>query len=261
MKNNPSNEKRKGSKSFYAALGISAVMIGSACYFAYDQGNRIVEEYNEGRNSYPVNTAMVDKKVTDIPRHTVTEYKAKPIVTTAPPVVTKAVTQTVTELQANAEPDISDILETAEEVIGAAEKLENLSLPLADISNVLSPFSSSELVKNETTGSWQTHNGTDIAAETGTEVFAVADGNITSVKNDALWGVTVVLDHGNGFSTKYCGLGSDLAVKQGDRVNGGNVIGVVGNTADIESSVPTHLHIEITHNGKYIDPMAKLSNN
>ena len=113
-------------------------------------------------------------------------------------------------------------------------------------------------MKNETTGSWQTHNGTDIAAEMGTEVYAVSGGEIVSVTNDPLWGVTVVLDHHNGFTTKYCSLGADLPVQQGDKVDSGDVIGNIGGTADIESSAPSHLHIEMTHNGKFIDPLTAI---
>ena len=89
-------------------------------------------------------------------------------------------------------------------------------------------------------------------------MYVVADGEVVSVSNDALWGVTVMLDHHNGFTTKYCGLGADLAVQQGDNVSGGNVIGVVGGTADIESALPSHLHIEVKHNGKYIDPLTAI---
>ena len=98
-------------------------------------------------------------------------------------------------------------------------------------------------------------NGTDIAAETGTEVYAVSPGEVTAVNDDPLWGTTVVIDHHNGYITKYCGLGKDLSVQKGDVLASGNVIGVTGDTADIESSLSPHLHIEIMHNGSYIDPM------
>ena len=144
------------------------------------------------------------------------------------------------------------------DTVETAVSFDSLLPPLADISNIVTPFSGSELVKNETTGSWQTHNGTDIAAETGTEVYTVADGEVVNVNNDALWGVTVMLDHRNGFTTKYCGLGADLAVQQGDNLKGGDVIGVVGGTADIESASPSHLHIEVKHNGKFIDPLTAI---
>ncbi len=256
MKNNSKSDKRKGSRSFYAALGISAVMVGSACWFAYDQGGKIADDYRKATNSTPARTAAVNKKVTDIPKPVTTVYVAKSHITAA---ITTAAPVIETEPPVEVNADVYAEEAVVDEAIETAVKLENVTMPLADVSNVLSPFSGTELVKNETTGSWQTHNGTDIAAEVGTEVFAVYDGEIVNVNNDALWGVTVVLDHKNGYITKYCGLGSDLAVCQGDKVSGGDVLGVVGNTADIESAVQPHLHIELTHNGKFVDPIAEFT--
>lgn len=257
MKNNSKSDKRKGSKSFYAALGISAVMVGTACWFAYDQGSKIADDYRTGISNTPLITAAVDRKVTDLPKKVTSVYVAKSHITTtfttAAPVIAD---EPPIEVNADVYTEETAVID---EAVETAAKLENITMPLSDISNVLSPFSGSELVKNETTGSWQTHNGTDIAAEVGADVFAVYDGEIVNVSNDALWGVTVVLDHKNGYITKYCGLGSDLAVCQGDKVSGGDVLGVVGNTADIESAVQPHLHIELTHNGKYIDPIAEFT--
>ena len=257
MKNNSKSDKRKGSKSFYAALGISAVMIGTACWFAYDQGGKIADEYRN--NNTKLHTAEVDRKVTNIPKSTTTVYVAKAHITvTNAAVTTLPATETEPQIEVNAEVYAEEAA-AVEETVETAVQLENVKLPLADISNVLCQFSGSELVKNETTGTWQTHNGTDIAAEVGTDVFAVSDGEIVSVSNDALWGVMVVLDHNNGYITKYCGLGSDLAVQQGDKISGGDIIGVVGNTADIESGIQPHLHIELMHNGKYVDPVAEFT--
>ena len=255
-----SSNKTKGNKGFYAALGISAVMIGSACWFAYDQGNKIVEEYRGGTSSISVPDKAVDRKVTDIPKRTVTTAYLAGVVSTAPhshPSFKETVQTQAADIAV--EPKTADVMENvSDDTVQTAADFDSLLPPLADISNVLTPFSGSELVKNETTGSWQTHNGTDISADMGTEVYAVADGEVVTVSNDALWGVTLMLDHHNGFTSKYCGLGADLAVQQGDKVKGGDVLGVVGGTADVESSSPTHLHIEVKHNGKFIDPLTAI---
>lgn len=251
-----SSNNIKGKKGFYAALGISAVMIGSACYFAYDQGNKIVEDYRSG--SLASQIPQVDRKVTDVPKSTVTAYTAK-AQTTAPHSHAAQIIGTVPTQQVQAVPEVQEVMEEVnDDAVETAAGFDNILPPLADMSNILAPFSGSDLVKNETTGSWQTHNGTDIAAETGTEVYAVADGDIASVKNDPLWGVTVVIDHHNGFTTKYCSLGADLSVQQGDSVSGGDVIGVVGDTADVESALASHLHIEMTRNGRFIDPVSAM---
>lgn len=255
------NRNKKGSKGFYAALGISAVMIGSACFFAYDRG----EEKPSEKLATP--EAAVDKRAENVPKATTYSYTVTTAVTTAPPIkvtlppVTKPPLEIATippaELKADA-PVIDTVPEQPAEPSAAnanSTVLENQKLPLADIGNVINPFSCGELVKNETTGAWQTHNGTDFKAEVGAEVYAVSSGEITEVKNDPLWGVTVTLDHHNGYVTKYCGLGTDLSVQAGDVLSGGDLIGVVGNTADIESAEEPHLHLEMTHSGKFIDPL------
>lgn len=256
------NNSGKSSKGFYAALGISAVMIGSACFFAYNQGEKLSENNGITAES-SVNEAAVDNKAANIPKNTI------------PPVMTSAVTTTrtiettaapVTTIHAATIPAaaiataIPPVTTTAASGSGetAADRLANISAPLADISNIINPFSGKELVKNETTGSWQTHNGTDYSAEIGSEVFAVSPGEITAVNEDPLWGITVVIDHHNGYISKYCGLAPDLSVQAGDTVVSGDSIGAVGDTADIESALEPHLHIEITKNGSYIDPASLL---
>ena len=122
----------------------------------------------------------------------------------------------------------------------------------------MQPFSHGDLVKSPTTGVWQTHNGLDIAASLGEDVRAVAGGVVTQVEEDALWGVTVTIDHKNGVLSRYCNLSQGLAVAVGDAVEAGMVIGTIGSTADVESGEPSHLHLEILKDGDYTDPEAFL---
>ncbi len=258
VKKNELTEKHyeKGSKGFYAALGISAVMIGAACLFAHKQGDRLPQVKPSSENNTIVHEAAVDRYVTNIPKSTAPAYRVT--TTAASAVMTGTVQSTVpaAEITVDApfkENSYSEQPEPAAAIFTAARP------PLDDMSSILCEFSGGELVKNTTTGTWQTHNGTDIAAEVGTDVYAPAAGEIKKISNDPLWGVTVTIDHLNGYTTKYCGLGSDLAVKQGDKVNGGDLVGAVGETADIESGTPPHLHVEFIHNGEFIDPMSMLA--
>lgn len=256
-KNSKDDNMKKSSKGFYAALGISAVMIGSACFFSYNQGNKLADNKPSAVKPY-ASEAAVDHKQTDIPRTTTTYRTTR--TTTARPVVTTAAAPAATlpaaEIIKDDPPKETPVnAEKPTEAPVNASKLENPKPPLKEISDVLNPFSGGELVKNETTGSWQTHNGADIKAEVGAEVYAISSGEVVEVKNDNLWGVTVVVNHHNGFISKYCGLGSDLSVQPGDVLASGDIIGVVGTSADIESSLDPHLHIEVTHNGSYIDPI------
>lgn len=247
------SEHSKSAKGFYAAVGISVAMIGSACWFAYSENQNAQNELTANQQQ-EMSDAAVDKKSTDVPKHTAVSFtysfrrETRPTVTAvehtaeAPAVIAETIPQT--------EP-------VTEPTVDAA-KMSNVYAPLADMTAVVNPFSGSELVKSETTGSWQTHNGTDISAEVSTEVFAVYDGEVMAVNDDPLWGTTVEIDHHNGYTTKYCGLAKDLSVQAGDVVSSGQLIGAVGDTADIESALGSHLHIEATHNGEYIDPVSLL---
>lgn len=242
---------KKNPKGFYAALGISVAMVGSACYFAYEQGEKLTKQIISDKES--MHEAAVDRKVTDVPKIPITTAA------TQIPIYQTTVTSTLPiyippehALETNP-PKTTETSVTAS--TEGATRLDFPKAPLDDMEKILNPFSKGELVKNETTGSWQTHNGTDIYAEIGSQVYAVSAGEVKSVENDPIWGVTVVIDHHNGFVSRYCNLEKDLSVQKGDNLVSGDIIGKVGNTADIESSMDSHLHIEILKNGTYLDPL------
>lgn len=268
MKKNLLSDKnyKKAGKGFYAALGISAVMIGSACFFAYQQGEKLVKDNHKAQHNAELFEEAVDKQVTDIPktavpyRITTAALQTAPVITTVSIITVPAAAIIPAEpVQAYDEPPVEAVAETENEVVNVGmERIENPKPPLAKAGEILNEFSGGDLVKNETTGSWQTHNGTDIAAEVGSEVYAVSNGEVTLVSNDPLWGVTLVIDHHNGFKTRYCNLGADLSVQEGDTIVSGDLLGTIGGTADIESSAAPHLHIEMKHNGLYIDPMSQI---
>lgn len=120
---------------------------------------------------------------------------------------------------------------------------------------ILQPFSGGELVKSETLGIWKTHDGVDIAAERGTPVRAMNRGEVTAVAEDPLWGNTVIIDHGSGLMGYYYNLSSGVAVKEGDSVQAGQTIGAVGDSAEIEAAMASHLHFGLKKNGEWIDPV------
>ena len=115
-------------------------------------------------------------------------------------------------------------------------------------------YAMDSLTYNETPRDWRIHNGIDIAAEAGTEVRAAADGEVYTVYEDEQMGMTVVIRHENGYTTKYSSLDKAVTVKPGDAVTTGQTIGTVGNTALMESAIGDHVHFTVTCNGETMNP-------
>ncbi len=77
---------------------------------------------------------------------------------------------------------------------------------------------------------------------------------VKSIKNDPRYGLTVVIEHTNGFESVYSNLLTAEFVVEGEKVKEGQTIGTVGNTATFEISDEAHLHFEIKKAGEYLDP-------
>lgn len=100
------------------------------------------------------------------------------------------------------------------------------------------------------------HAGIDYALPPGTPVHSIGAGTVTAAGwNYSGYGISVVVDHGNGYLSHYAHL-SGTAVGAGQRVSPGTVIGYEGTTGD---STGPHLHFEI-HNGMWnqVEPAAWL---
>ncbi len=95
------------------------------------------------------------------------------------------------------------------------------------------------------------HAGVDIARPAGTQIIAATDGVVIQAGWTAGYGLLVTLDHGGGIQTRYAHL-SGLAVRPGQRVRRGDVLGAVGSTG---LSTGPHLHYEVRRNGQPVSPL------
>lgn len=99
------------------------------------------------------------------------------------------------------------------------------------------------------------HEGLDFAAPVGTSIFAAGAGVVSKVRNGGDYGLHLVIDHDNGYSTFYAHT-SNVLVEAGEWVQKGQLIAKVGNTG---RSTGPHLHFEIHHLGKAINPESVLN--
>lgn len=97
------------------------------------------------------------------------------------------------------------------------------------------------------------HGGIDIAAPMGSPIAATSDGTVTYSAYRGTYGLLVSIDHGNGVETRYAHM-SATAVRAGQSVRRGEVIGYVGSTG---RSTGPHVHYEIRHHDRTVDPLGR----
>ena len=95
------------------------------------------------------------------------------------------------------------------------------------------------------------HTGIDITAKKGTPVYATADGVVSREQPGGGYGQVIVINHGYSYQTLYAHL-SKKAVKPGEKVVRGQIIGYVGSTG---ISTGSHLHYEVIKGGKKVNPV------
>jgi murein DD-endopeptidase MepM/ murein hydrolase activator NlpD len=144
-----------------------------------------------------------------------------------------------------------------DEVVTLAEKKEKLYAAIPAIQ----PISNKQLVALSSGFGWRTHPiykvkkmhpGIDFAASIGTPIYATADGTVAQVSvKFSGYGKMVEVDHGFGYRTRYAHM-HEFAVRNGQSVKRGDLIGYVGNTG---MSTASHLHYEVLINGSQVDPV------
>ena len=214
-------------KGFYIVLLLCVAAIGISGYYLYTTFQNVAPV------SGPVSVTVTPPAVTQ----------------TAAPVKPTVPAATVTPRPTKAQP----VASAAPTPAPTQQAADFFTWPVKG--EVLSAYSGGALVYSETMGDWRTHDGLDIAAETGINVLAAADGTVVDVVNDALLGTVVTIDHGAGLTSSYAGLTETPSVETGDTVGAGQVIGMVGDTAVGESALASHLHFSMAVDGVAVDPM------
>ena len=119
---------------------------------------------------------------------------------------------------------------------------------------IVREFAKDNLIYSETLQEWVTHSGIDIKADKTTVVKSAEEGTVKSIKNDPRFGLTVVVEHQEGFQTVYSNLLTSEFVVEGEKIEKGQSIGTVGNTAVFEIADEPHLHFEILKDSLAVDP-------
>lgn len=218
-------QNRSSNLGYYIALGLCAAAIGVFGYL------------------YTLGSEDVDPQLND-PDQTVAgtvDQDDVPVVATKPQ--STHPTAGTTEPSQSTEPTDKGPLKTGYPVEG----------------QTVAVYAMDALSYNQTTRDWRVHNGIDLAAETGAQVVAAADGEIYTVFEDDAYGHTVVIRHDDGYTTCYASLSDDVAVRPGDTVTMGQTIGYAADSAIVESSIGSHVHFSVTFYDEPMDPMEFLA--
>lgn len=134
------------------------------------------------------------------------------------------------------------------------EQNKELSFAKPVEGEIVREYAKENLIYSETLQEWTTHMGIDIKADKTTIVKAAEEGTVKSIKNDPRYGLTIVIEHSNGFQTLYANLLTSEFVVEGEKIERGQSIGTVGNTAIFETADEPHLHFEILKDSIQVDP-------
>ena len=161
------------------------------------------------------------------------------------------VTNTTTNVaNANADANSEGNQTNATEI--AENKTLSFSMPVEG--EIVKDFAQDNLIYSNTLEEWTTHTGIDIKADKTTVVKSAEAGMVKTIKNDPRYGLTIVIEHENGFQTVYSNLLTSEFVVEGENVEKGQSLGTVGNTAAFEIADEPHLHFEILKDSVQVDP-------
>ena len=148
---------------------------------------------------------------------------------------------------------------TAPPVTDAPNTLPSFIAPAAG--KVSKEHDLSVLVYSATMDDLRVHCGIDISANAGDDVLAAADGEIIKIYTDPMMGNCIEISHKGDAVSIYKNLTFEHAegIEVGAKVEKGEVISYVGDSAMIESAEEPHLHYELTVKGVSVDPMDYIS--
>ncbi len=115
-------------------------------------------------------------------------------------------------------------------------------------------YSSDKVIYSKTLDLWKIHDGIDVSADIGTYIKSIEQGTVEKVYDDSFYGITIVINHGQGYKSSYANLDKSTLVKENQKVVKGQKIGKVGNSAIGEVKDEPHIHFMLYKNNNIVDP-------
>ena len=115
-------------------------------------------------------------------------------------------------------------------------------------------FSDDKVIYSKTLEMWKIHDGIDVKGEIGEVIYSIEKGTVEKIYEDAFYGVTIVINHGQGYKSSYSNLDNDIFVKVGQSVKKSQKLGKIGATSIGEIKDVPHLHFMLYENNEIADP-------
>lgn len=206
------------------------------------------------------------------PTEQATQPRAHQVIINQTPALEEAIAEREAEISEIAE--LPDIAEETEEIIAeapqAAETEESktqqagifknellFAMPLAG--NIVMDYSVDHTIYDATLDQYRTNDHISIEAKKGDSVKAAEAGTVESIQTDDERGVTVVINHENGWQTTYSQLQEDVVVKEGDKVKKGQEIGFVAEPTKYSVALGEHVDFSIAKDGIKLDPKSNVT--
>jgi len=256
LKAAPKKQKNeKGGKMFYSLIFLAIVTVGTTGYIMRVRKDAITKlsDNTQIKISEPAPMMVSESPVIDVEDNISVatnvisvpeeQWQSDDVI----PVSGEIVNESLDE--ADSEPK-----ESKSVYAKASATSDKVSLIMPVDGETIKNHSDTELSYSKTMEDWRLHKGMDIGASIGSTVVASADGTVSECYTDTAYGVTVIIDHGDGLFSKYSNLSSTDMVSVGKQISAGDAIGVVGDTAEFEIAEEAHLHFEVIKDGRSVDP-------
>ena len=239
--------KRHSNKKEYLAI---AVIVAIVVAIGFGSSN-MMKKTNEERISEAPRNLSTERPVDEVLQ--VDINKNNPVKIDIQP-KGKEIKDTVDEVikEPVEEPDKESVIVDIYEEATAMENEITFIWPVNG--KIVMDFSPDKTVFDPTLEQYRTNASICIASEAGADVKATCDGTVKRVFKDYEKGMTVVINHADGWSTTYSQLEEKVAVKEGDMVKKGSVIGQVSMPTKYSTALGAHLEFQVAQNEYVIDP-------
>lgn len=241
--------KNSGLKKVLLIYGGILLVLSITCITVYIAYNNKVKESAK-------QSLLAAEKITElVPNSNMLEEASTDISKTINEAMEEVKNQLIeNEEHTNAVQETSKTEEKSVEPVVVEEPVKELEFMYPLEGEIQKKFAIDNLVFSETLQEWIVHKGIDIKAPRTTVVKAAEEGTVQAIKNDPRYGLTVIIEHRDGYKTIYANLLTTEFVKEGETVTKGQSLGTVGNSAAFEIADEPHLHFEMLKDEENVDP-------